>query len=498
MPRDNIPDDEGASPEKYTELTPTSHEIFTPEILLGYNLFFKAIMETILDTFKLSLSPLSEKIRSSFALTFEEIEVARKDQRTLKSTVSSAIGRNFSFDTKTIPQIVSQLYWLKLSGYIGEIIAESTVKQSVDHLKSEPENLFLAFGLARMLANTFSREILRLRTSAIEELESHSIVAEWKAFYQERPCYLFGPPYGLLRSQKTAYSSSSIIPIHTLGYECSLEELLDCNGEGGFSKEKFDGLKKKIDEEFDTVRTYQHQQVISNVKVYSSMPIDDTLLSGLKQLISDQHLCSIKEKIIIHNGTDDHYLNIIGEGDLRKYYLSCDKNKKYELFSLGRVLFNERGIMCTHNAAYFKLWTLLSNKYFALSQLAQCKETSPAEFLQKLGEFCFFYINVMPYRGGSAAIGEWIMQGLTKAKGIALGEFNHAELSWDFDAFATLASAPYGKNFSHFFKTVSFINETKSVAQSAIVQSIIHVGLFKQNDSPSDQKPGHNLLPGKD
>lgn len=99
----------------------------------------------------------------------------------------------------------------------------------------------------------------------------------------------------------------------------------------------------------------------------------------------------------------------------------------------------------------------------------------------------------MPYRGGSAAIGEWIMQGLAKAKGIALSKFNHPELSWDFDAFATLASAPYGKTFSHFFKAISFIDETKSVAQSAIVQSIIDVGLFKQNAPPSDQKPGHNL-----
>ena len=92
---------------------------------------------------------------------------------------------------------------------------------------------------------------------------------------------------------------------------------------------------------------------------------------------------------------------------------------------------------------------VLSSKYLRLKNLQL--NSNKSEYLALIADFAYLFINIMPYRNGSSAIGEWLIRGLVLSKGITLGPFNHAQIAWDFLAMTLPGPTEYQHEFENLF-----------------------------------------------
>jgi len=110
-------------------------------------------------------------------------------------------------------------------------------------------------------------------------------------------------------------------------------------------------------------------------------------------------------------------------------------------------------INCGHYCIEPNLWIPLLNSYFdIIKKYTKDKNFNENTYLNYIAQFCYLFIQIMPCYRGSAAISEWLMHGLAKAKNIKLGNFNSEAISWDYSAFCELSPEEYGKNFKDFFQ----------------------------------------------
>lgn len=155
-------------------------------------------------------------------------------------------------------------------------------------------------------------------------------------------------------------------------------------------------------------------------------------------------------------------MEILNEATLKSEIIKAalEKNKNIcdELTSLFPT------IVCSHDSVAHQDWLLILNVVLNKLIAIPKGENNNEVFLQKLGEFMYLYINIMPYQLGSAAIGEWLMYGLAKSRGINLGPLNSAHLSWDFSAFASISPEAYGQHFQTFFANQAGVKNQSSAA----------------------------------
>jgi len=86
-----------------------------------------------------------------------------------------------------------------------------------------------------------------------------------------------------------------------------------------------------------------------------------------------------------------------------------------------------------------------------IKKYAKSPEYNRDMFIKYIAQFSRLFIQIMPCSCGSAAIGEWLMNGMAKSKGITLGNSNHDICSWDFAAFSESSPNIYADHFTEFF-----------------------------------------------
>lgn len=111
-----------------------------------------------------------------------------------------------------------------------------------------------------------------------------------------------------------------------------------------------------------------------------------------------------------------------------------------------------------------------------------------SHFLEKLAEFAYLFSNMLPYRRGGSAIGEWLIHGLAEAKGIELGPFNHNKgIGWDWQAFL-IPLSDYLKEFPTHFAYIRRIMPTEEHISVNSASALLECTLFGKSpktDGPS-------------
>lgn len=109
-------------------------------------------------------------------------------------------------------------------------------------------------------------------------------------------------------------------------------------------------------------------------------------------------------------------------------------------------------------------------------------------FLEKLAEFAYLFSNMLPYKRGGSAICEWLMRGLSEAKGIVLGPFNHDKgIGWDWQAFLVPLS-DYIKEFRTHFVCISSIESKKEPVVKSKPASPLECTLFGRSSKTDDSE----------
>lgn len=437
------------------------------------NTEFQQLLAGIAECFNVSLR---NDFFSEFELTSNEIDWAILNEKSLTEHTSNPSERSTQFDIKKeeIYAVMAQLFWKKYAIFMGSIIGKIVFKsdKESDHLK----NLFENLGLARFLIHHFRLNVAKTNSGS-------ETFAEKKRMFDVAVESNNSHSFGLFRIKAATDENSEVEKFVGVEHEWAAEEHMQSRKAGGpWKKKTIERLKKYINNQRKLWERYPHTITVSDITFISNKPIDLKFHQQLTVNASSVKWGGYnKPTWIIHaESSGDLYL----QQDRKKYYLpaSLPNQEINKLFFLGNVPSDDdSSISFSHEAVYYKMWTLLEKKYNAVSDLLK-NNSSVDVFMQALGEFCFLYINVMPYRGGSAAIGEWMMRGLAKAKGIELGAFDHQKLSWDFSAFVSLSAEEYGKQFKHFFTV--FNNMRPDISSSTAAPATEHRSLFFRKKSP--------------
>ena len=324
-----------------------------------------------------------------------------------------------------------------------------------DNLDFNPE-LFVCLGFARFqLGNV----LLRLRAN-IKPSES---------FNDDLLKYCF--------ASKTTQQSVAGVFNENMNLDTFRTEYLQENAseKGPFitAYEKLPSLQKELEKKY---KSYPHQYALKieekEISIFSNSEINleefestiktcaETMFDKSSQkelnysLGKDPDFNSASINIFIHiERNKDVYLICKRYRFYRKFYIPS-KHKEL-IFTLGQISYSGKhpwypDVLCQHMAPYFKMWPFIMEKFTIASNATKNQEPE-IECLQKIGQFLFLYINIMPYRQGSAAIGEWLMRGFFHARGLNMGDLNPQVLSWDFNAFAYLSPEEYGEKFQDFF-----------------------------------------------
>jgi hypothetical protein len=350
--------------------------------------------------------------------------------------VSNASQRIQQFGLNTPGGLRAQEYWNQSSKLISRMIANAVTTIPLEDLFSpvvfnsnrgkdqqamQYPALFVYLGLSRFLLLVCLSQLKKDPFMSLGLLECIS------AYLQEQ-CEC-------AREEM----AGSFVPQNNYLLEENVRE------EGDFSCAYPKLQKALIDLDRQCEKCSQHR--VDEVTVYSNNDLDDRDREFIKKISGSG---SEKRAFVFYEKNGDKYV-IISESksSYKKYYIPA--SNEGEPFFLGCVSEESSSmIKCQHEGRFFEMKSFLEIKFrtvVAAIREGQSEDTC----LQKIGEFVFLYINIMPYVGGSAAIGEWLMRGLAQARGIELGSFNPEVLSWDFSAFVALSSEQYGEQFKKFF-----------------------------------------------
>ena len=372
---------------------------------------------------------------------------------------------------------ITQMYWIKFSAVMKEIIAI----KSADNLDVD-DIFFQKLGCCRFLIDRF------IAFANEREFPDYSRFKMIMESYLSQPHFGYGSVFGIIRAGKKSQSNE-------LQPEYEKEMLREI-------------LYKQKDEYFSKNIFNQVSDLIKNTYVEYGVKISLDFMvprSGLIRKVTlhtnkepnREHIIPILEKIL--NSTYSFGL----EGYSYTFFLHCEKSGSYYLtlqtcldqpssikyskyyidgnvaFILGSINGNSEEMECGHTCKYPLALPTLIIKF---NQFLEFINTKPdkAVFFEKLGELCFLYINIMPYRGGSAAIGEWLMGGFCKRLGIELSAFNHDQLSWDFTAFVDKSAEEYGKKFKDFFAGIDLINTIAAANASSASSAVSAASFFEE------------------
>lgn len=441
-----------------------------------YQLILSRILRVCM---KIEGNPPEKYLKYFAVITPEEIQNALAHPEILEANISNRAARvgTILFNFNDPHQAIRQLFWQKFREFSIDLVA--------DFIKNKSTDFFLSLGFMRKIFDKLGTFF----NSEIENFSSDDVKAMRTRNLDYGTIYLFSGrkknqlyPDGGYRNETVSRPIPEGDPSKIKGWSKNFDALNTC-------------LKDAIDNTIHGKHKIQLKDV--NVTVISNVCIELNLelIAILKKLQSDANYA----RIYIHADQFDAYL-VSGINEfaydkaisdeieqklygVTKYYvvrnpdphnLSDGNVNALVSLRLGSVFFRSTKknaiIDCGHPGFAFEDWRPILDK--ALSKLTAFPEGSENNlaFMKLLGEFCHLYINIMPYISGSAAIGEWMMYGLAKSRGIDLGAFDSTRLGWDFSAFCATSSEKYGEEFIRFFPQAVGLFEQQSKNPSSFFQ----------------------------
>jgi hypothetical protein len=420
-------------------------------------------------------------------LTLEEYTEASQHQEILEVGMSNSVARlrKNTADTTQAPftdsdAIIRQLLWQKFRAFSIDFVAETNNRTSSflyligymrmtfeNHMRPYPDTC-IPFSIDAVLSEDCRHDPF----GQIYKYAGYSRSVLGPPAKDEDGEMLMRPDNGSSSEQVNSEPGGAWVWNKNFN---SLNELLKKTVE----KNPSDGYTMKLENSKGTIFT-----VISD----DDMSKKKELIDILKTL----HSMKSSDKILVCKDQFDGYVVSMisaGEGEnigrsICKYYVRTNPNPdncngimsgNFIALSLGNVteiLLSKKEdgtpstiIICEHSKLAPLDFTPILNhaldKLFAVPK--DPKRNS--DFIALLGEFCFLFINIMPYIRGSAAIGEWLMYGLAKSHGVDLGAMNSSCLGWDFSAFCATSPKQYGENFAGFFTPSAQLNNSVDNSQ---------------------------------
>jgi hypothetical protein len=412
---------------------------------------------------------------TSFAITRDDIDkLSSNHAKELTADVSNKNARTIQFGLeKSSDALLAQLYWKKYSLFMSELIARLAKAGPLMEGSDHAETFYLNLGFSRHLIGLFTEQIRKPEIKILVE-----DIDEIKKSYFSSPFWCNGlkeyQQFGLLRGNGRQIGYVDLFE-QSMDHEYELREHVSEN-DPPWDPKVFQQLNAKLEQQKEIVKNYPYSIKVNNVVFHSNKPIESIhpdvfpkFTTAIEPLLHCNEVCS--DVIFDSQKMGDCYVEAIIRNtksgkvaEHHKYYFSNQflSTSEGKGFYLGYIYeFNIIGnrIDCYHCAMHSNMKTVLATHYNAV---VKSLHEPTDKFLPVLGEFCFLFINVMPYARGSAAIGEWLMRGLAKAHGIELGAFSE-KLSWDFNAFLTTSSEKYAEEYrSHFQQITPYLMTSKN------------------------------------
>ena len=399
---------------------------------------------------------------AAFALTRDDIAQLSNNAQLLTAGVSNKDARIKQFGLETSQDaVLAQLYWKKHSLFMSDLISRLANTGPMSGTSDNAEQFYLNLGYSRHLIGLFTEQIrkpeMKILENDIDEItKSYFLNPYWSDYIKEYK------QYGLLRGEGRQINHMDLFE-QSWEQKYELKEFVSENG-SSWDPKVFLQLKAKLEEQKQIIKDYPYSINVNQIVFHSNKAIDSMhpqvfskLTTAIQPLLYWNEKCS--DVILDVQPSGESYVEVLIKGPSstqhNKYYfpnqfLTTNEGKG---FYLGYIyeFDNDNRVDCYHCAMHKNMKTLLAAHYNAV---VNSLDKPTDAFLPILGNFCFLFINVMPYARGSAAIGEWLMRGLAKAHGIELGAFSEG-ISWDFSAFSTISAEKYAKEYERYFQPIT-------------------------------------------
>ena len=414
------------------------------ELLTVYNESFLTLLNDVLDTFNINAEVRKKLSAQTRIVSVNDVKNA--SESTLANNVSNAQSRMKGF-LKEDNGVIRQLYRKQFSAFMKEVVF---IKLQRSDFIADYE-FFNKLGACRNLIDRGPELWGRAATVISSYLDSTYTWPQYSFFN-----------FGIIRGKRNPDSNEALMYIPT---EHSIEEHITSNKESRFygvwSETLLNMMQDKINEEYKSPEKYPYSRQLKYqgriISISANRDIQDfsKLEIALNKILGSYDSTTQEFKLYFEVSGDCYATSIDKYSTYKKLFISSDFINREEgnAFMLGGFNTSLTDITYHHTCAFPFAISTLQEKVKSLLELTRTSP-EPEIFLNKLGELAYLYINIMPYRGGSSAIAEWLMGGFTKLMGIELGTYEQNRISWDFSAFIARSAEEYGLEFKHFFTEI--------------------------------------------